>query len=196
MSSHTELPWWKKGPEEGDDHKTAPDKTMISKGKTSKSAKKRSVQSKVEQKSHRASITSSYLQRMSSSSKKSAELEAALKEAQRRTAELAEDHKVNVEELDLPVHWFKEHEMSKGASADATVVKVTQLTPKKCHRTWFQRSFIIFTFLHPMTVPSSSWSVPDTGRRTCADMYLSYDSGSQLSASGMSSSTGSNCGVL
>jgi len=74
---------------------------------------------------------------MSSSSKKSAELEAAVKDAQRRTAELAEDHKVNVEELDLPVHWFKEHEMSKGASADATVVKVTQLTPKKCHRTWF-----------------------------------------------------------
>jgi len=149
QSSHAELPWWKKGPKEGDDHKTAPDKTTISKGKTSKSAKKRSVQSKVEQKSHRASITSSYLQQMSSSSKKSAELEAALKEAQRRTAELAEDHKVNVEELDLPVHWFKEHEMSKGASADATVVKVTQLTPKKCHRTWFQRSFIIFMFLHP-----------------------------------------------
>jgi hypothetical protein len=129
QSSQPELPWWKKGPKEGDGHKTAPDKTKISKGKTSKSANKRSVMSKVEQKSHRASITSSYLQQMSSSSKKSAELEAALKEVQCKTAELAEDHKVNMEELDLPVHWFKEHEMSKGASADATVVKVTRLTP-------------------------------------------------------------------
>jgi hypothetical protein len=149
QSSQPELPLWKKGPKEGDGHKTAPDKTKFSKGKTSKSANKRSVMSKVERKSHRGSITSSHLQRMSSSSKKSAELEAALKEVQCRTAELAEDHKVNVEELDLPVNWFKEHEMSKGTSAEVTVVKVTQLTPHQCHCTWFPHSFIFFMFLHP-----------------------------------------------
>jgi len=86
---------------------------------------------------------------MSGASKQAVELEAALKEAQRRCIELAKEYQVDVEELDLPVHWFKQQEMSEGADAASGVVKVKQLTPHQCHRSWFQRSFIIFMYLHP-----------------------------------------------
>jgi len=137
------LPWWKQAPKDDKDPKN-----QASKG-CKKSVKKRSLQSKFDQKSKRASITTSYVQRMSGASKQAVELEAALKEAQRRCIELAKEYQVDVEELDLPVHWFKQQEMSEGADAASGVVKVKQLTPHQCHRSWFQRSFIIFMYLHP-----------------------------------------------
>jgi hypothetical protein len=145
------LPWWKQALKDDKNSHDASRDNQASKGSkgSRKSVKKRSVQTKVDQKLKCASITSSYVQRMSGASKKAAELEAALKEAQRRSIELAEEQKVNVKELDLPVHWFKQQEMSEGAGAASCVVKVTQLTPHQCHRSWFQHSFIIFMYLHP-----------------------------------------------
>jgi hypothetical protein len=125
------LPWWKQAPKDDKDPKNQASKG--SKG-CKKSVKKRSLQSKFDQKSKRASITMSYVQRMSGASKQAVELEAAWKEAQRRCIELAKEYQVDVEELDLPVHWFKQQEMSEGADAASGVVKVKQLTPHQCHR--------------------------------------------------------------
>jgi hypothetical protein len=100
------LPWWKQAPKDDKNSHDASRDNRASKGskgsKCSKgskmSVKKWSVQSKVDQKSKRASITSSYVQKMSGASKKAAKLEAAVKEAQRRSIELADEQKVNVEE--------------------------------------------------------------------------------------------------
>jgi len=91
------LPWWKQAPKDDKNSHDASRDNQASKG-SKKSVKKWSVQSKVDQKSKRASITSSYVQKMSGASKKAAKLEAAVKEAQRRSIELADEQKVNVEE--------------------------------------------------------------------------------------------------
>jgi hypothetical protein len=63
--------------------------------------------------------------------------------------ELAEEHQVEVDELDLPINFFSQLKSETDGGTDKSVVKPRSLTPKKCPRTWIQRSYIIFIHLHP-----------------------------------------------
>ena len=58
--------------------------------------------------------------------------------------ELAKEHQIQVDELDLPV-------ASKSDSDDCQdrLSKSRSLTPKNCKRSWIQRSYIIYMHLHP-----------------------------------------------
>jgi hypothetical protein len=59
--------------------------------------------------------------------------------------ELAEQHKIHVEELNLPVHV----EDTDYADADVRVAQTRSLTSKNCrHISWIQCSYIIYMHLH------------------------------------------------
>jgi hypothetical protein len=82
---------------------------------------------------------------MSTVNKKAFELGEQLAVARQKALELAEERQIQVEELDLPVHW-------KIGDRDDAVVKMSKsrsLTPKYCYRTWTQRAYIIYMHLHP-----------------------------------------------
>jgi crotonobetainyl-CoA:carnitine CoA-transferase CaiB-like acyl-CoA transferase len=84
--------------------------------------------SKVERKQKQAKITASYLGHMSTVNKKACKLDEQLEAARQRALQLAEKHKIRVEELDLPVH------DKAGVTGDAEVkmTKSRSLTPKNC----------------------------------------------------------------
>jgi len=133
----TEVPWWKKSTVASDNKKEQ------------KAIKKKSGKSKVDRKSHQPLITSSYLTRMCTAAKKALELDEHLKQAQSMTLELAKEQKIEMDELDLPVRWYRNQEAVKDASTNAVVVKPRSVTPHQCHCSWFPLSFIIFMCLHP-----------------------------------------------
>jgi hypothetical protein len=70
---------------------------------------------------------------MSATHKKASEMEERLKDAHQKALELAEQHQVTVEELDLPIHYL----LQEGANenGDISVAKPRSLTPKNCLRT-------------------------------------------------------------
>jgi len=133
----TEVPWWKKSTVASDNKKEQ------------KAIKKKSGKSKVDRKSHQPLITSSYLTRMCTAAKKALELDEHLKQAQSMTLEQAKEQKIEMDELDLPVRWYRNQEAAKDASTNAVVVKPRSVTPHQCHCSWFPLSFIIFMCLHP-----------------------------------------------
>lgn len=148
-ASEIQVPWWNKANTDGASEQPMNKKEQRTNKKVQKTIKKKSGMSKVELKSRQASITSSYLHRMSTSSKKASELDKRLKEAHSRALELAQEQKISVDDLDLPVKWSKNQEPLSNASVNTAVVKPRSLSPQQCHRSWFQRSFIIFMYLHP-----------------------------------------------
>jgi hypothetical protein len=91
-------PWWNQ------DH--APSQPGTRETKTNKKERlpKKSCMSKVERKQHQTLITAAYLDRMPPTNKKALELQEKLDAAREKALELAEPHKIRVEDLDLPVH--------------------------------------------------------------------------------------------
>jgi len=104
---------------------------------------------KVEWKQHQVAVTSKYLGRMPETHKQAMELEGRIQVARKKALELAEEHQVEVDELDLPINFFSQLKSETDGGTDKSVVKPRSLTPKKCPRTWIQRSYIIFIHLHP-----------------------------------------------
>jgi len=104
---------------------------------------------KVEWKQHQVAVTSKYLGRMPETHKQAMELEGRLQDARKKAFELAEEHQVEVDELDLPINFFSQLKSATDGGTDKSVVKPRSLTPKSCPRTWIQRSYIIFIHLHP-----------------------------------------------
>ncbi len=113
-----------------------------------KTVKKKSAMTKVERKQHHADIMTKYLGRMPEAHKRALEFEERLQEARKRALELAEEHQVEVDDLDLPINWSSQVIQVNDASAKS-VVHPRSLTPKYCGRSWIQRSYILFIHLHP-----------------------------------------------
>lgn len=106
---------------------------------------KKNLSAKVERKQKQTFITTAYVKWMCVTHKKAAELQDRLDAARERALELAKEHQIQVDELDLPV-------ASKSDSDDEgqdRLSKSRSLTPKNCKRSWIQRSYIIYMHLHP-----------------------------------------------
>jgi hypothetical protein len=83
---------------------------------------------------------------MPPTNKKALELQEKLDAAREKALELAEPHKIRVEDLDLPVHIAD----TGDADADVRVAQTRSLTSKNCrHISWIQCSYIIYMHLHP-----------------------------------------------
>ena len=117
---------------------------------------KKNLSAKVERKQKQTFITAAYVKRMCVTHKKAAELQDRLDAARERALELAKEHQIQVDELDLPV-------ASKSDSDDEgqdRLSKSRSLTPKNCKRSWIQRSYIIYMHLHPNIGRGDTWSIP------------------------------------
>jgi hypothetical protein len=100
---------------------------------------KKSCMSKVERKQHQTLITAAYLDQMPPTNKKALELQGKLDAAREKALELAEQHKIQVEDLDLPVHIAD----TGDPDADVRVTQTQSLPPKNCRHSWIQCSYII-----------------------------------------------------
>ncbi len=93
----------------------------------------------MEKKQKQAKIKAAYLGRMSTVNKKACKLDEQPEAARQRALQLVEEHKIRVEESDLPVH------DKAGVTGDAEVKMTNRrsLTPKNCLQSWTQRAYII-----------------------------------------------------
>jgi hypothetical protein len=133
-------PWWNQ------DHAPSQPGTWATKTNKKEQLPKKSSMSKVEWKQHQTLITAASLDQMPSTNKKAFELQEKLDAAREKASALAEQHKIQVEDLDLPVHIAD----TGDADTDIRVSQMRSVIPKNCRRSWIQCSYIIFCMhLHP-----------------------------------------------
>lgn len=137
LADHTEAnPWWQK-------KQATSDKPE---GKPNKQGTGKKSMTKEEWKKKQTTITTSYLQRMTNNMKQASLLSEKLEQARQRALAIAEEHKIDVHDIDLPVSLKPGHITE---TKDVSVALPRSLTVKNISRTWIQRSYIIFIFLHP-----------------------------------------------
>jgi hypothetical protein len=143
-------PWWQKERQLESEEKPKGEKKPKSEKKLKgekkpKAIKKRSM-TKDEWKKRQTSITQHYLSKMTQNMKQALALEARLQASRQKALDLAIERNVDVKLLDLPV---SSQQSQYQDEVDNAVVQPRSLTKKLVSRTWIQRSFIIFIYLHP-----------------------------------------------
>ena len=142
--------WWQKqqGDAAGDTNPKSKAKVQTDTHKPEgKPGKRRKAMTKEEWKKKQTLITANYIERMSSNMNQAAVLKEKFELARQRALAIAKEHSIDVENIDLPVSLQPHH--ITDVSKDVSVALPRSLTGKNISRTWIQRAYIIFIYLHP-----------------------------------------------